>query len=228
MIILFGYSKLAAQTAYRLNQEKQEFIIIEPNKKQRDFAINDNYTNTIYDYECYDDEQLISLGIKKESTRLFCMHKEFNKNLFITLSARNLNNNLQIISYCTNHNNAKKLKLAGATITINPYETAGLKIFRTIHKPIAVKILDNILYHNTSLDIQEIKITKNSLLNNKKFNEIKIIEEYNLIILGIQDKEISNEFIFSSRGINHKIDEGDVIVVLGHTNDIQNFINKIN
>ncbi len=223
MIILFGYSKLAADLALRLKQDNKEFIIIEPNISCMKFVKADNHTPYVYDFECYDDEELISLGIKDKVKTLFCMHNDFNKNLFVSLSARNLNKNLQIISYCNDNNEAKKLKLAGANTTINPYETAGLKIFRQIHKPMAVKILDNILYKNSDLDIQEILINKNSILNGKMFNNIELFQKHNLIFLGIQDKEISHEFIFSSRGINHKIDQDDVIVVLGYKKDIINF-----
>jgi len=228
MIIIFGYSKLAAQLAYRLKQENKDFCIIEPEIKCQKFATSDAYTNNLYNFECYDDEELIGLGIKDKVTTIFCMHNEFNKNLFVTLSSRNLNKNLQIISCCNNENESKKLKLAGASTTINPYEIAGLKIFRQIHKPMAVKILDNILYKNTSLDIQEIHINKNCTLNGKTLDNITIFEKYNLILLGIQDKEISNEFIFSSRGINHKIDEEDIIVVLGDKDNITEFKKEIN
>jgi len=45
--------------------------------------------------------------------------------------------------------------------------------------------------------------------------------------MGIQDKEISKDFIFSSRGINHKIDGGDILVLLGYKQDIQKFMNEI-
>jgi voltage-gated potassium channel len=228
MIILFGYSKLAAQLAYRLKTDNKKFCIIEPDDHCIKFALTDKYTPYIYDYECYDDKELLSLGIDSKVKTIFCMHNNFNLNLFVTLSARNLNKNLQIISYCNDNNEAKKLKLAGANTTINPYETAGLKIFRQIHKPMAVKILDDILYKNTPLDIQEILITPNCTLNGKSFDSIDLFEKHNLIFLGIQDKEISNEFIFSSRKINHKIDDGDVIVILGNKTDIKNLKKDIN
>ena len=228
MIIIFGYSKLAAQLAFRLKEDKKEFCIIEPESKCYNFANVDQYTKQLYNFECYDDDELISLGLTNNVTSLFCMHNDFNKNLFVTLSARNLNKNLQIISYCNNNNDSKKLKLAGASTTINPYETAGLKIFRQIHKPMAVKILDDILYKNTSLDIQEIHISKRCRLNGKTFDNIDLFEKHNLIFLGIQDKEISNKFIFSSRGINHKIDENDIVVVLGEKENILNFKKDIN
>jgi len=228
MILIFGYSKLAAQLAYRLKKDKKEFIIIEPDKSCMEFVKKDMYTSNIYDYECYDDMELISIGIQNNIKTLFCMHNNFNQNLFVTLSARNLNKNLQIISYCNNNNESKKLKLAGANTTINPYETAGLKIFRQIHKPMAVKILDDILFKNTPLDIQEILISETCNLNGKTLDNIDVFENNNLILLGIQDKEISNKFIFSSRGINHKIDEDDIIVVLGYKEDISKFKKEVN
>jgi len=228
MILIFGYSKLAAQLAYRLKKEKKEFTIIEPDKSCMEFVKKDMYTSNIYDYECYDDSELINIGIQNNIKTLFCMHNNFNQNLFVTLSARNLNKDLQIISYCNNINESKKLKLAGANTTINPYETAGLKIFRQIHKPMAVKILDDILFKNTPLDIQEILINKSCLLNGKTLDNIDLFEKNNLILLGIQDKEISNQFIFSSRGINHKIDEDDIIVVLGYKSDIIRFKKEVN
>ncbi len=225
MVVIFGYSKLAAQIASKLKEENKRFIIIEPNEKESHFAIVDDFADKVYRYECFDDNELIELGIQNGNIKtLFCMHNDFNKNLFVTLSARNLNSDLQIISLSTNKNNTTKLKLAGATTTINPSEIAGMKIFRKIHKSIAFRILDDILYGNSKLKIEEIIIYKDTVLDGIYFKDLNINKDFNLILLGIKDIEIKKEFIFSSRGINHKIDAGDTIVVLGEKDKIQEFI----
>jgi len=224
MIIVFGYSKLSAEVCYELHHDEYDFSIVEPNQKELNFAIKDNFTDKIYDYDCYDDEKFIQLGIKTKKVKtLFCLHNDFNKNLFLILSARNLNKSLQIITASNDNNETKKLYLAGATSVINPYEIAGLKIFRNIHKPISTKIIDEILYLNDELNLQEIKVTHESILNGKYFNQLDILEKYNLVLLGIQDRELSSRFHFASRGINHKIDEDDVLVVLGYQKDIDKF-----
>jgi len=225
MIVIFGYSKLAAQISSQLKEENKKFIIIEPNDREYTFAIHDSFTDKIYRYECFDDSELISLGIQEGNIKtLFCMHNEFNKNLFVTLSARNLNSDLQIIALSTNKHETTKLKLAGATTTINPSEIAGMKIFRKIHKSIAFRILDDILYGNSNLKIEEIIISKDTVLDGIYFKDLDINKDFNLILLGIKDIEIKKEFIFSSRGINHKIDAGDTIVVLGEKENIKRFI----
>lgn len=226
MIILFGYSKLAAEVTYLLNKNNYDFILIEPNKKEYEFAKKDNCVTTIYQFECYDDSELIEAGIQDQNVKtLFCLHNDFNRNLFVTLSGRNLNKDIQIISLASSQNETKKLKLAGATTTINPYDIAGMKIFRKTHKSIAVKILDDILYGNSDLKIEEIVIEKNTIFDGTHFKDLTIIKDYNLILLGMKDVELSHDFVFSSRGINHKIDEGDTIVVLGRDKDIKGFTN---
>jgi len=224
MKIIFGYSKLSAEIAHEIHKKGDNLIIIEPNSKEYKFGKLDNYANKMYDYECFDDNDLIEVGIQDKNTQtLFCLHNDFNKNLFVTLSARNLNKELQIISLASTNNDAIKLKLAGATNTINPYETAAVNIFRKIHRPISLKILDDILYSNSDLIIEEIYIKEDSILNGVYFKTTKIFKEYNLVLLGLQDKEITNNFIFTSRGINHKIDYKDTIVVLGKKQDIKEF-----
>jgi voltage-gated potassium channel len=41
------------------------------------------------------------------------------------------------------------------------------------------------------------------------------------------DEELSDKFIFNTKRINHKIDEGDVLVVVGKNEDLENFSNYI-
>jgi voltage-gated potassium channel len=41
--------------------------------------------------------------------------------------------------------------------------------------------------------------------------------------LGLQDNQISKRFIFNVNSFNHKIDAGDVLVVIGKSEEIQKF-----
>jgi voltage-gated potassium channel len=228
MIVIFGYSALAKNIIELFTKNNKNVVIVEPIKDTYNDALKDNYSNEIYNYECMEDEDLIKLGIQSESIEaLFCLHDDFNKNLFTTLSSRNLNKSLPIIALSSNHNDTTKLKLAGASKILNPYETTGLKIFRHIHRPVSLKIIDDILFSNSDLVIKEIQITKNSLLENKHIKDITLFKEYSLVLIGIQDKELGHNFTFASMGINHKLDDGDTIVVMGRENDIEKLKGKL-
>ena len=55
------------------------------------------------------------------------------------------------------------------------------------------------------------------------YQDIDIFKEYNLIFLGMLDKELGDKFIFFSEGINHKLDCHDILIVLGSKADIKSF-----
>jgi voltage-gated potassium channel len=225
---MYGYSKLGSHILKELFKNNKDVILIEPDKKLFDLAQKEGFAKEYYNFECYDDEDLIAIGINKQNLHTFyCLHNDFNKNLFVTLSVRNLRNDINIISQTRDENDAKKLKLAGASKILNPYELTGLKIFRYLHRPMALKIIDDILYGDSTLTIEEITIKKDSKLDGTYLKDTTIFEEYNLIVLGLQDTEITHEFIFTSRGMNHKMDVGDTIVVMGEKNNIRRFKENI-
>ena len=224
MIIIYGYSKLASKIAKDLKPELQKMIICEPSIHEFEIAQRENLAHEYFQFECYDDEDLIALGIYEKNLKTFyCLHNDFNKNLFVTLSARNLRSDLQIISLARDENDEKKLILAGATKVLNPYELTGLKIFRYLHRPMSLKIIDEILYGESSLQIQEISIIKDSKLDGIYLKDSQFFKEFDLIVLGLQDTEITHNFIFASQGINHKIDAGDTLVVMGEKDNIEKF-----
>jgi len=49
-----------------------------------------------------------------------------------------------------------------------------------------------------------------------------------LILLGVVDKELGNEFIFKLSGIDHKLDTNDLLVVIGTTEEIERLRKDIN
>ena len=44
-----------------------------------------------------------------------------------------------------------------------------------------------------------------------------------MILLGVVDRELGDEFIFATTGTDHKLDSGDVLVVIGPAEEIEKF-----
>ena len=95
-------------------------------------------------------------------------------------------------------------------------------------KPLMLRVLDDILFSKSDLSISEIYIEENSLLKGMFLKDMTVHKDYNILLLGIMDEELSDKFIFNTKRINHKIDEGDVLVVVGKNEDLENFSNYIN
>jgi voltage-gated potassium channel len=221
-IIIYSFTSLAAQIAKILNKKEYEILIIEEDETLALKAQELGYE--VKRVSLLEDSNIIDIGINDENIKaFFCLGKDKNTNLFITLSVRNINKKLRIISVSHSKQDNKTMLLAGATKTINPYEIGALRIFRLLHKPTILSVLDNILFNQSDIEVAEIIINKGSVFDGVYLDELKLVDRQKVIILGIQDKEISDDFIFFSTGINHKIDEGDTLVVLGHKNDLIDF-----
>jgi len=171
---------------------------------------------------CFDnDDDLIKIGIGSDVDILFCMSNDYNENLFITLSARNLDKNLMIVSLVSQKEQEQKILLAGANKTINSYEIGAHHIYRMIKKPAIFKTLDKIFLSEESIKIAQIAISKDSFLDGVKFQSIDIEKRFNLIIMGIENIKRKGAFIFNTKKINRKIDSNYVLVVMGHTKNIE-------
>ncbi|WP_419770450.1 MAG: potassium channel family protein [Candidatus Marinarcus sp.] len=221
-VIIFGYGNLGQKIVQVLENKKYELVIVESDKKLFAKAMSDGFKN-IYNYDLMNDSELIEVGIQENIKAFFCVTTSDNNNLFVTLSVRNLNKHVKIISNAHTAGDSKKMILAGANKIINSYEIGALRIFRMLHKPLILEILDNILFSDSQLNIAEFTIEKRSILNGKFLKEINFSRENRILVIGITDREIGENFIFNASGINHKIDEGDTLVVMGYREDLNQF-----
>ncbi len=225
-VLIYGYTNLGLKIAKVLNAKEYKIVIVDFDKERLRKATSHGF-KTKYSTLLNDDE-LIELGIKEDLIdSLFCLSNSNKNNLFVTLSARNLSENLKIVSTSKTKAEAKKLMIAGATKVLNPNEFAALRIYRYISKPRMLRVLDEILFSESDLSMSELYITENSLLNKTYLKDIEIHKEFNVLILGLMDKELGDNFVFNTKGINHKIDEGDILVVLGKNSDLERFSNHI-
>ena len=166
------------------------------------------------------EESLLKAGITNGVNTLFCMHHDYNKNLFVTLSARNMDKNLTIISRSTIFNDEKKMMLAGANYVVNPYDLGSHRIYRLIRKPKVFDLLDNMIFSNTNITIQEIEVNINSSIVGLDFQKLKIEDDYNIVVLGVQSGSKSGKFYYNTHKIYRKIKAGDILVVSGIVKDI--------
>ncbi len=84
-------------------------------------------------------------GIEKAST-LICALPNDADNLFVVLSARQINSKLSIISRASEETSYNKLKLAGANNVILPDRIGGDHMASLVVVPDLVEFIDNLGY----------------------------------------------------------------------------------
>jgi len=82
--------------------------------------------------------------------------------------------------------------------------------------------LDEIVYKQNDLKMLEIELPENSFLEGKYVNEIKF-RQMGIILIAIIDKELGHELVFTDHRINHKLDAGDILVIVAKKENISKF-----
>jgi len=217
-IALFGYGKNGKAVAKEIN--KKDLVIIVFNEISKKEAEHDGFLNIEILSDEILDSELSELGIENFDIAI-CMLENEARNLFLSLTIRELNKNIQLISTTENKEYIHRYRLAGVDQIISPYEIISKRINTILKKPITLEIIHDIVFNEKNrLIFSELKIITNSFLDKKYINDVDIESEYNLIIIGILDKERSNHLELVG-SYNHKIDGDDVLVVVADKEEIE-------
>jgi voltage-gated potassium channel len=221
--ILFGYGKNGKAVAKKL--DKKDFDIIVFDEKEKQEALNDGYLDVDLIKSYILDEDLLEIGIKEAEVAI-CVLEDEARNLFLSLSIRNLNNKIKIIAKSEDKDYYHRYKLAGVNKIISPYDIVVTRIDTILKKPVTIDIIHSIVFEDTNLYFSQIDIVENSFLDGKYLSEIELEEEYNLVLVGIIDIEKSNRLQFIG-DYDHKLDGGDVLVVIGPSSEIERIKNDM-
>ncbi len=218
-ILLFGCNPLINQVSRQLSKEDWDITIVSHDEdcvKRLDVK-----SITFKDVDYTDDEQLRSLGIGNDVGIIFSFFEEDAKNVYLIISAKDIDPDVLIITLSQTLDSSDKLRAAGADKVIDPYEISGRKIFNMIKKPLISETIEHVVFGQSSINLAEIKIKAGSFLDGKKLEEAQLSQNYNLILLGVVDRELGDEFIFRLSDIDHKLDSNDLLVVIGATDEIE-------
>jgi len=158
-IIVCGYGRNGKQAAQKLLAYNKPFVIIERDEEVIDRFSDENMLFILGD--AIEDDVLMKAGIVRAST-LICATPNDADNLFIVLSARQLNKNLKIISRASEETSYKKLKLGGADNVIMPDKIGGDHMASLVVVPDLVEFLDNLTVsgQQDSINVEQIPFEK--------------------------------------------------------------------
>ncbi|WP_457592243.1 NAD-binding protein [Hydrogenimonas sp.] len=222
-IVLFGYGTTGTKIYEMLSANFSKVTVVDKDERHIEKAKNDGIV-TSYLVDITNDSELEELGLNGKI--LFCAMDEMSLNIFLALSLKSITHDSILLSISTSAENTRKLKFIGVDKVIDIYESSANRIVDIIIRPAVTRVMDEIIYVDNGISIEEIEIPEGSFLDGKCVHEINF-KEYGLILIGISDKELGEDFIFVTRGINHKFDAGDILVLMGETPSLEAFYKKL-
>jgi voltage-gated potassium channel len=213
--IVCGFGRMGSYISRELKNASVSYIIIEKDEHLREKLERENY---LYLYgNASEDEVLIEAGVKKARGLVAVVASDAD-NVYITLTARQLNPNLFILARSTNESSERKLQQAGANKVISPYQMGAVRMVQAILRPAVVDFIE-IAFHGKSMELQceEFLVKPNSSLVGSSLQEAEIRKNLGVIIVAI--KETSGKMVFNpSRDV--RINAGDTLITLGEKKDL--------
>jgi len=141
-VIVCGYGRVGQKTVETLKAHGEKFLIIE-----NDLKIIDQFRESgefVYlQGNATEDEVLIKANVKHAKALITALPSDAD-NLFVVLSAKELNPNLKVISRASKPTTKRKLKMAGANNVIMPDALGGSHMAQLVSTPDVIEFLDQI------------------------------------------------------------------------------------
>ncbi|MFA0962201.1 TrkA family potassium uptake protein [Roseivirga sp. BDSF3-8] len=222
-IIVCGLGRNGLKACEELRRSDQPFVIIENDEDIVDrVAVPENFPCVPGD--ATSDEVLKSAGIEKAKCIITTLSKDAD-NVFISLTARELNPSIYIISRSSEESSEKKLLRAGADRVVMPDALGGLHMAQLVTKPYVIEFLDllsGVGGYTEKLMLEEVGY--HNVLHSyrdKSISELDVRKNTGATIIAITDRS-RNGFQFNPSG-STRITEGVVLIILGKKGEIDGF-----
>ena len=151
--IVCGFGRVGSQAAHDLRFYKREYLVVE---RSKDISETKHPETIFIKGDATDDQILVKAGIKNASALITALPKDAD-NLFVVLSARELNPKLKIISRASSYSTMRKLRIAGADNVIMPDTVGGAHMASLVVNPDVMEFLDLIkVSGKAAMNLEEI------------------------------------------------------------------------
>lgn len=218
-VIICGYGRVGSQVASDLRSNGIQYVILEKNE---DLIAHQDDDSNFLAGDSTDDEILKKASIGSAKGIITCLPKDAD-NLYVVLTARQLNDRVLIISRASNPSSVSKLKFAGANNVIMPDAVGGSHMASLIASPDVMEFIDSIRvkgYMESNIE----SISYNELpaeLRDKTIGELESRTITGATIVGF--KSADGEYLINPK-MEIKVDIGSKLFVLGSTAQIRKLV----
>ena len=218
-VILCGYGKHGKDIAGQFLLHGTDFVVIERNEEEIESIQKSDRPILYIDGDATRDEILQQAGIDRAKALIAALGDD-TENLFTVLSARQLNQKINIISRAFHEKSQRKILLAGADHVIMPEQIGGFYIASLVNKPGAIEFFTFLTdHHKEDIEFDELDYEDlPSDCQNKSIRELEIRKMTGTNIIGFK-KPDGNFVVNPSPDI--RIEKNSSFIVLGTVDQLK-------
>ena len=214
--IVCGYGRIGKILCKMLARKPVDLVVIEKNLEL--VPVMDSDKMVYVSGDAGDETTVLKAGIKRAKGLIAVLATDTD-NVFLVLTARQLNPDIYIMARASQDGAKSKLLAAGANRVESPYDMGAASMAQRIIRPTVTNFLDLAFAHKRKdIQMEEIPVNPSSNLVNVMLKDSGIRQRFNLIIVAIKKQDDSMLFNPSFEAV---IDAGDTVIAVGQEENLQ-------
>jgi voltage-gated potassium channel len=212
--IICGAGRVGSHLIRSLRAVDGVFLVLEHDQRKVEALMDAGIAVLVRDATL--EESLLEAGVEHARGLASCLPDDAD-NVYVVLTARDLNPNIHIVARAAEEQAESKLIRAGANRVVAPTIIGGHRMAMALTKPAVGDFLDSVTANHLELGFEQVEIAAASSLINRKLSETIIRSELNIVIVSI--RRSSGEIIFNPDG-DARIQAGDMLIAIGNAESL--------
>lgn len=219
--IICGCGRIGSLICRELAGEKVDFVVIDNNQEVIQKIEEEGFVYLRGD--ATHEKTLLAAGIKT-AKGIVCVLSTDAENLYVILTARELNPGIFILSRSEGEESEQRLLRAGANRVESPYMMGGMRMAMAILRPAMLDFVEiTTMRQSLELRMDEISMCEGSSYIGKSLEDSNIRQKFGLIVVAV--KKESGKMIFNPVA-KYVIENNDKLIALGEADNINQFTNS--
>lgn len=220
-VIVCGAGRTGRQVIRELRASAVPYVVVEHDSAAAETVRDADPDALVLESDATRDETLEEANIEGARGLVAALSADTD-NLFVCLSARDMNPELTIVARAQDEEATSKIQKAGADHCVSPNVTGGVRMASMLLRPQVVSFLDVVTgMDDMPLRLEEVTVPEGSRLAEHSLAEAAIPQKTGLIVIAISHLRAQDEGkLVYNPGPDERIRPGDILIVLGHTEQV--------
>jgi voltage-gated potassium channel len=214
-LIVCGFGRMGKLVCLEFSSQKLPFVIID-RRAEALHGFNIPHGVSLVG-DATSDEILKQAGVDR-ARALVTVAASDADNLYITMSARLLNESLFIVARAEQEPAEQKLQRAGANRVISPYAIGGFRVAQAVLRPTVLDFIELATRtEHLEIQIEETQVEDGSALAGVTLRDSRLRQDLGVIIVAI--KKLNGPMIYNPAG-EYVLAAADILIALGHRENL--------
>lgn len=208
--IVCGYGRIGGIVAREIIAEGHDVVVVERGQDLIE-ELQQKYILYVAG-DATKDEVLLAAGLKNAKSLVSALTDE-SANVYVTLTARQLNPDIYIVARSDSPDHSQRLTRAGANQVLFPHLYGGIRMAQSVLRPTVLGFMDLAMRGDIEdLQMEQLTLSPESPVAGKNLIDSQLRQRFNVIVIGI--KKPDGKLLFNPQS-QLVLEAGDTLILVG-------------